>query len=58
MAALKKSLGQEAPERPAQPKRKKAADDVRQTGLKLPIRGGRIVEKTEVQAARHTRKRA
>jgi DNA end-binding protein Ku len=60
MAALKKSLGQAPEKRPAQPKRKKAADDVRQTGLKLPIRGGKVaVEKGEGQAVtRASRKRA
>ena len=41
MAALKKSLGQEVPEKAAQPKRKKAVEDIRQTGLKLAIRGGK-----------------
>jgi DNA end-binding protein Ku len=58
MAALKKSLGQEALEIPAQSKRKKAADDVRQTGLKLPIRGGKSADKEVVPAARPARKRA
>jgi hypothetical protein len=59
MAALKKSLGQ-APEAPRQPMRKKATDD-RQTGLKLPIRGGKgkATEKEASQPiAKPTRKRA
>ena len=51
MAALKKSLGQSPADKPAQPKRKKA-DDVRQTGLKLPIKGGKAaIERVESQAA-------
>jgi len=58
MAAPKKSLGQEALEIPAQSKRKKAADDVRQTGLKLPIRGGKSADKEVVPAAKPARKRA
>jgi hypothetical protein len=60
MVMLKKSLGQGAPEKAVQPKRKKAADDVRQTGLKLPIRGGKAaVEKREPQAVtKPSRKRA
>jgi DNA end-binding protein Ku len=58
MAALKKSLGQEALEIPAQSKRKKAADDVRQTGLKLPIRGGKSADKEVVPASKPARKRA
>jgi DNA end-binding protein Ku len=62
MAALKKSLGQTPAEKPAQPKRKKA-DDVRQTGLKLPIKGGKVaagrVEMLPAQAAtKAPRKRA
>jgi len=67
MAALKQSVGQ-LPEPAAQPKRKRAADE-RQTGLKLPIRGGRAAaekivpqpaEKVSTQpvAAKPTRKRA
>ena len=44
MAALKKSLGQSSADRPAQSKRKKM-EDVRQTGLKLPIKGGKAVER-------------
>jgi hypothetical protein len=51
MAPLKKSLGQSPGDKPAQPKRKKA-DDVRQTGLKLPIQGGKAAtEQVEAQAA-------
>jgi DNA end-binding protein Ku len=59
MAALKKSLGQSPADKPAQPKRKKA-DDVRQTGLKLPIKGGKAaIERVETQAAsKPSRKRA
>jgi DNA end-binding protein Ku len=59
MAALKKSLGQSPTDKPAQPKRKKA-DDVRQTGLKLPIKGGKAaIERVENQAAsKPSRKRA
>jgi hypothetical protein len=63
MAALKKRLGQvEAPEKSAQPKRKKAAEDVRrqQPALELPIKGGKaVVERAVVQAAsKPSRKRA
>ena len=59
MAALKKSLGQSSADRPAQSKRKKT-EDVRQTGLKLPIKGGKAaVERVDVQAAtKPSRKRA
>jgi hypothetical protein len=59
MAALKKSLGQSPADKPTQPKRKKA-DDVRQTGLKLPIKGGKAaIERVENQAAsKPSRKRA
>src|SRR5580698_3784853 len=46
MAALKQSLGQVLAETPA-PKRKKAVD-TRQTGLKLPIKGGRPAEEKAV----------
>jgi hypothetical protein len=58
MAALKKSLGQ-APAEPAAPKRKNAADS-RQTGMKLPIRGGKVTaeEAEKTPAARPARKRA
>ena len=57
MAALKKSLGQSPAEKPAQPKRKKA-DDARQTGLKLPIKGGKV-ERVAAQAeTKPARKRA
>ena len=54
-----KSLGQSPADRPAQPKRKKT-EDVRQTGLKLPIKGGKAaVERVDVQAAtKSSRKRA
>ena len=47
LAALKRSLGQSPAEMPAQPKRKKA-DDGRQTGLILKIKGGKreTVDKT------------
>jgi DNA end-binding protein Ku len=59
MAALKKSLGQSSADRPTQSKRKKT-EDVRQTGLKLPIKGGKAaVERVDVQAAtKPSRKRA
>jgi DNA end-binding protein Ku len=59
MAALKKSLGQ-APAAPPQPKRKKSVDE-RQTGLKLPIKGGKgkAAEKEANQpTAKPVRKRA
>jgi DNA end-binding protein Ku len=59
MAALKKSLGNSPTEEmPAQPKRKKAGD-ARQTGLKLPIKGGKGDEKhTPQTATKPSRKRA
>jgi DNA end-binding protein Ku len=58
MAALKKSLGQAPAETPAQAKRKKPAD-VRQTGLKLPIKGGKGEDKVAAQPqSRPSRKRA
>jgi DNA end-binding protein Ku len=62
MAALKKSLGQAPAEQPSAPKRKKAAD-ARQTGMKLPIKGGKAaMEKAEKApvpgAAKPVRKRA
>jgi hypothetical protein len=59
MAALKKSLGNPPTEEmPAQPKRKKAGD-ARQTGLKLPIKGGKGDEKhTPQTATKPSRKRA
>jgi DNA end-binding protein Ku len=59
MAALKKSLGQApAAEPQAAPKREKAAD-ARQTGMKLPIKGGKEqAEKTPAPAAKPARKRA
>ena len=58
MAALKKSLGQSPADKPVQPKRKKA-DDVRQTGLKLPIKGGKGDVKYAPQTAtKPSRKRA
>jgi hypothetical protein len=41
MAALKKSLGQVPADKP-QPRRKRTVEDVHQTGLKLPIRGGKV----------------
>jgi DNA end-binding protein Ku len=50
MAALKKSLGNSPTEMPAQPKRKKAGD-ARQTGFKLPIKGGKGDEKRAPPAA-------
>ena len=55
-------LDQTSAERPAQPKRKKA-DNIRQTGLKLPIKGGKVVagrvEMLPAQAAtKFPRKRA
>ena len=63
MAALKKSLGQTPSEQPAAPKRKKAAADSRQTGMKLPIKGGKAAaaekaEKIPAPAAKAARKRA
>ena len=61
MAALKKSLGQTPAEQPAAPKRKKLAD-ARQTGLKLPIKGGKTaaerMEKPSAPVAKPARKRA
>jgi len=59
MAALKKSLGQSSADRPAWSKRKKT-EDARQTGLKLPIKGGKAaVERVDAQAAtKPSRKRA
>jgi DNA end-binding protein Ku len=62
MSALKKSLGQTPDDKPVQSKRKKA-EDVRQTGLKLPIKGGKVaaarVEKLPPQATtKAPRKRA
>jgi DNA end-binding protein Ku len=61
MAALKKSLGQAPAENSTVPKSKKVAD-TRQTGLKLPIKGGkdtvRLVEKPPAPAAKLARKRA
>ena len=59
MAALKKSLGQTPAEQPAAPKRKKAPDS-RQTGLKLPIKGGKTerADRPADPAARPARKRA
>jgi DNA end-binding protein Ku len=60
MAALKKSLGQEVPEKAAQPKRKKAVEDIRQTGLKLAIRGGKAPAQRAAEPAvtKASRKRA
>jgi DNA end-binding protein Ku len=46
MAALKASLGQEPAPRMAAPKARKTAD-TRQTGLKLPIKGGKAPAKEE-----------
>ena len=58
MAALKKSLSQTQEDKPAQPKRKKP-EDVRQTGLKLPIKGGKGEDKVAAQPqSRPSRKRA
>jgi DNA end-binding protein Ku len=61
MAALKKSLGQTPAEQPAAPKRKKLADS-RQTGLKLPIKGGKVAaertQQAQAPAAKPARKRA
>jgi DNA end-binding protein Ku len=58
MAALKKSLGQTPAEQPAAPKRKKAADP-RQTGLKLPIKGGKVdAEAVEKPRPRRPSRRA
>ncbi len=61
MAALKKSLGQAPGEQSAAPKRKKASDS-RQTGLKLPIKGGKAAaertEKVSSPATMPVRKRA
>jgi DNA end-binding protein Ku len=59
-AALKKSLGQSPADKPAQPRRKNT-EDVRQTGLKLPIKGGKqeSVDKTADQTGtKASRKRA
>ena len=59
MAALKNSLGLVATEAPPAPKKK---DDARQTGLKLPIKGGKVaaerVEAPSAPAAKPVRKRA
>ena len=57
MSALKKSLGQSPAEKPAQPKRKKA-DDARQTGLKLPIKGGKVERAAAQATTKPARKRA
>ena len=61
MAALKNSLGLPATQAPPAPKRKKK-DDARQTGLKLPIKGGKVaaerVEASSAPAAKPVRKRA
>lgn len=58
MTALKKSLGQ-APEKEAeQSKRKKAVPNPRQTGLKLPIKGGKAATSAEAEEAKPSRKRA
>jgi DNA end-binding protein Ku len=61
MAALKKSRGEATIEAAPAPKRKKAPADARQTGLKLPIKGGKPAaeEKAAAQATtRPSRKRA
>jgi DNA end-binding protein Ku len=61
MAALRKSLGQTpAVEQKAAPKRKKAGDS-RQTGMKLPIKGGKVAAeqaKAPASVAKPARKRA
>ena len=58
MAALKKSLGQPPEKEAEQPKRKKAAaSNPRQTGLKLPIKGGRTAD-VETEEVKPRRKRA
>ena len=57
MSALKKSLGQSPAEKPAQPKRKKA-DDARQTGLKLPTKGGKVERAAAQATTKPARKRA
>jgi DNA end-binding protein Ku len=57
MAALKNSPGQAPAETLAAPKRKKSGE-ARQTGLKLPIKGGRTTDKEAVPAAKPSRKRA
>ena len=57
MSALKKSLRQSPAEKPAQPKRKKA-DDARQTGLKLPIKGGKVERAAAQATTKPARKRA
>jgi DNA end-binding protein Ku len=59
MAALKASLGQEAAKAPEAPKRKKAGPDKRQTGLKLPIKGGKAkAVDTVEESSTPARKRA
>jgi DNA end-binding protein Ku len=61
MAALKKSLGQERPEekKAAPAKKARAAEDRKQPGLKLPIKGGKPDEKAAAQATTTpSRKRA
>ncbi len=62
MAALKKSLATAPSEPPVSSKRKKAAGDVRQAGLKLPIKGGKAApvreEETPVPLVKAGRKRA
>ncbi len=47
MTALKKSLGQAPGKEAEQSKRKKAVPDPRQTGLKLPIKGGKAATSAE-----------
>ena len=59
MGALKASLGQ-VPEKALEAPRRKKAMDVRQTGMKLPIKGGKgraVVEKVE-EPVKPARKRA
>jgi DNA end-binding protein Ku len=59
MAALKQSLGQAPAQKPATAKRKKIAD-TRQTGLKLPIKGGKAAAQPPAAqpATKPARKRA
>jgi hypothetical protein len=51
------SLGQSPAEKPAAPKRKKA-EDARQTGLKLPIKGGEVERAAAQTTTEPARKRA
>jgi DNA end-binding protein Ku len=57
MAALKQSLAQTPAGKPAQLKRTQA-DDARQTGLKLPIKGGKVERAAAQASTKPARKRA